>query len=144
MDLDCIAPAAEHMKPDEIQMKRRTAALICVLAALLLVAAYYTWCPRFGHGGATDEEQVAAVALASGAAAAPAHVWVVHNYALASWNMRQDQRTEMLFVRKLCRWTPVTTTTVGFDREAISEQGVPPRDANALYALLMEGYAEGP
>jgi hypothetical protein len=86
------------MKPDEIQMKRRLSALICVLAALLLVAAYFTWCPRFGHGGATDQEQVAALALASGAQGVPARVWVVHNYALASGSIQQDQRTEMLFV----------------------------------------------
>jgi hypothetical protein len=86
------------MKPDEIQMKRRLSALICVLAALLLVAAYFTWCPRFGHGWATDQEQVAALALASGAQGVPARVWVVHNYALASGSMQQDQRTEMLFV----------------------------------------------
>ncbi|HEY6359369.1 MAG TPA: hypothetical protein VIX35_14100 [Vicinamibacterales bacterium] len=132
------------MKPDDVQLKRRLPALLGAMALLVLVAAYFTWCPRFGHGGATDEEQVAAVALASGAPAAPAHVWIVHNYALASWSMQQDQRTEMLFVRQLCRWTLDTSTVAGFDRESLRERGVPSRDANALFALLMEGHAEGP
>jgi hypothetical protein len=119
-------------------------ALICVLVALLVVAAYFTWCPRFGHGGPTDQEQVAALALAGGAQGVPARVWVVHNYALASWSMQQDQRTEMLFVRNLCRWTLEATSSTGFDRETLRDHGMPSRDANALYALLMERYAEGP
>jgi hypothetical protein len=132
------------MKPDKIQMTRRLSALICVLVALLLVAAYFTWCPRFGHGGETDEQQIAATARASGTQAVPARVWVAHNYALASWGVAQDQRTEMLFVRNLCRWTLDATTAEGSDREALRRRGVPSRDADALYALLMEGHAEGP
>lgn len=132
------------MKSSQGQVTRRVVALLSAMMALLLVAAYFTWCPRFGHGGATDEAQVAALTLANGAQVEPAHVWVVHNYAIASWSMQQDQRTEMLFVRKLCRWTLDTSSTTGFDREALRQRGVPSRDANALFALLMEGYAEGP
>jgi transposase len=132
------------MQRNAALVRRRLAALISAMVVLVLIAAYFTWCPRFGHGGATDEEQVAAAALASGATVAPTHVWVKHNYALASWSPEQDQRTEMLFVRKLCRWTLDTRTSVGFDRAALRERGVPARDADALFVLLMEGYAEGP
>lgn len=132
------------MRPKQGQLTRRVLAVMSAVMVLLLVAAYFTWCPRFGHGGATDEEQVAALALSNGAQVEPAHVWIAHNYALASWNMQQDQRTEMLFVRKFCRWTLDTTTSTGFDREALRQRGVPSRDANELFALLMESYAEGP
>jgi hypothetical protein len=132
------------MRPSDIQARRRLSVLISAMVVVLLVAAYFTWCPRFGHGGATDEEQVAALALANGAQSAPAHVWVVHNYALAAWSRQQDHRTEMLFIRRLCRWTLDTTSAAGFDRASLRQRGVPSRDVNALYALLMEGYAEGP
>jgi len=125
-------------------VNRRVALLVAATAVLVLVWAYFTWCPRFGHGGATDEDQVAALALSSGASVAPVHVWVVHNYALAAWSMQSDQRTEMLFARRFCRWTLDTTTDIGFDRETLRQRGVPSHDANALYALLMAGYAEGP
>jgi hypothetical protein len=143
--LDRSRDADEYrMRPNKDQMARRIVPLIGAMVALLMVATYFTWCPRFGHGGATDEDQVAAAAIANGALSEPVHVWVVHNYALASWTPREDGRTEMLFVRKLCRWTLVTITGVGFDREMLRQRGVPSRDANALYALLLEGYADGP
>jgi len=132
------------MRPNKAKIKRRVVALVAAGVVLLLAVAYFTWCPRFGHGGATDEDQIAALAQSRGASTAPVHVWVVHNYAIAAWSMQTDNRTEMLFVRRFCRWTLDTTTDVGFDREALRQRGVPSGDANTLYALLMEGYAEGP
>lgn len=132
------------MMLSKAQAKRRLWVFAGVFLAMLVAAYYFTWCPRFGHGGATDEQQIAALAVAKGAATAPAHVWVVHGYALASWSMQQDQRTEMLFVRRFCHWTLDTTTETGFDRESLRQRGVPSRDANALFAMLMAGYAEGP
>jgi hypothetical protein len=132
------------MRPNKGQVRRRVVGLVAVGLVLVLVGAYFTWCPRFGHGGATDEDQIAALALSSGGSIAPSHVWVVHNYAIAAFSPQTDNRTEMLFARRFCRWTLDTTTDVGFDREALRQRGVPSRDANTLYALLMEGYAEGP
>ena len=132
------------MKP-AVPPKRRAPWLIASIGVLALLVLYFTLCPRFGHGGATDEQQVTALALTSHASIDAPRVYIVHDHALAAWPMSQGQMTEeALLVKRYCRWTLVTHTDTGFDIQALREWGVPRRDASALYALMMEGYAESP
>jgi hypothetical protein len=131
------------MKPVRAKPNRRRLWWLSGLVVLFLIPLYFEWCPQFGHGGATDSEQVVFAALNSGAQTLPAHVFIVRDHALASWAMQSDQRTEMLFIKRMCRWSVVTSSD-GFERATLREWGVSSGDANKLYTLLMEGYAEGP
>ena len=117
--------------------------IIAAASVVLLVGAYFTWCPRFGHGGETDEQQIATLALANASHAVPPQVYLAHDTALAAWSMQGDQHDEVLFMKRFCRWSLVTTSTTGFDRPTLRTYGVSARDANSLYVQLMEGYAEG-
>jgi hypothetical protein len=132
------------MKP-AVPSKRRAPWLIASIGVIALLVLYFTLCPRFGHGGASDEEQIAALGLVGVPQDNAYRIYIVHDHALAAWPMSQDQRREeALLVKRFCRWTLVTQTDTGFDIQALHEWGVPRRDAAALYALLMEGYAESP
>ncbi len=124
---------------------RRAPWLIGTISVLALLVLYFTLCPRFGHGGATDEEQIAALGLVGVPTDNAYRIYIVHDHALAAWPMSQEQMTEeALLVKRYCRWTLVTHTNTGFDVQALREWGVPRRDAATLYALMMEGYAESP
>ena len=136
-------------KPSVSAGSRRAVALVfgSIFGSTVLVAAllaYFTWCPRLVHGGQTDEEQIAALAMADSARQDAPKVYVDQGYALVAWSMPTEQQgQEELFERRFCSWKLEAKSATGFEREALSSLGVPRRIANNLYTRLMEGYAEG-
>jgi len=137
-------------KPRVSDRSRRTVALVfgSIFASTALVAAllaYFTWCPRFGHAGQTDEEQVAVLAMADSGRQDAANVYADQGYALVAWSVSSDQqRPEELFERRFCHWRLAAKSQTGLDLNALFALGVPSHVVNHLYARLMEGYAEGP
>ena len=116
--------------------------MLAAVSAAVLLAGYFTLCPRFGHDAATDGVQIAMLALADTGRSAVLRVYTSHDYALVAWSMLSDTRNETLFAKRFCRWQLIARADNGFERETLRENGVPARDANALYVRLMEGYAE--
>lgn len=117
--------------------------MLAAVSTAVLLAGYFTLCPRFGHDAATDGAQIALLALAGTERLDVLRVYVSHDHALVAWPSQDATRNEALFAKRFCRWRLVVRADNGFERETLRDNGVPARDANALYVRLMEGYAEG-